>query len=183
MLVTPTPAGTMCDPELGKRRASFSGAAAARPASDSRASRPDGMARGASNVAREARGRGDGRGGRQDASAYLLRGAGPLSLSVVPFEFFSGWHSAARYWPRGQYPPRGTVRDSTRRGKGTHGVRCYRNCYRTRWDGAGKKRIGNARAFKMCRQIGAFRDARGPTETPVLEFQDRCLKPLGHPSA
>lgn len=106
MLVTPTPAGTMCDPELGKRRASFSGAAAARPASDSRASRPDGMARGASNVAREARGRGDGRGGRQDASAYLLRGAGPLSLSVVPFEFFSGWHSAARYWPRGQYPPR-----------------------------------------------------------------------------
>lgn len=91
--MTPTPAGTMCDPELGKGRASFSGAAAARPASDSRASRPDGMARGASNVAREARGRGDGRGVVGKTLPPTCRGAlAPFPVSG-PFEFFNGWHS------------------------------------------------------------------------------------------
>ena len=36
-------------------------------------------------------------------------------------------------------------------GTRTIGVPCYRNCYRTLWDGQGKKRMENARTLKMCR--------------------------------
>src|SRR6476469_6383847 len=39
-------------------------------------------------------------------------------------------------------------------GDRTGRVRCYRNCYRTGWDGPGKKQTKNAGGLKNCQQIG-----------------------------
>ncbi len=61
-------------------------------------------------------------------------------------------------------------------------VHCYPICYRTGRHAAGRKRTANDIAGKKQRRQGRLGERRGLTGTPANEFQDRCLKPLGHPS-
>ena len=55
---------------------------------------------------------------------------------------------------------------------------CYSNCYSTEQHGAGLKRMKN----QIPRRISMVMDKKGRSGTAALVFQDRCLKPLGHPS-
>src|SRR5689334_17302503 len=55
-------------------------------------------------------------------------------------------------------------------------------CYPTPYYRAGRARIERAFRTEIARQINMRRDASAQNRTAKAEFQDRCLKPLGHPS-
>jgi hypothetical protein len=48
---------------------------------------------------------------------------------------------------------------------------------------AGKETDRERSAIEIFQQIELVRDARGEGDTAEVEFQDRCLKPLGRPSS
>src|SRR5262245_30290710 len=59
---------------------------------------------------------------------------------------------------------------------------CYPFCYPTNWDDAEYAGTIGARARKFPKHFRTQRANSVPDETAIPEFQDWCLKPLGHPS-
>ena len=51
---------------------------------------------------------------------------------------------------------------------------CYRNCYRTRRDALGKKRMQNDQNVEKYLRIGMFGDTQGRLGTKCIELGNRC---------
>src|SRR5438046_2561547 len=65
-----------------------------------------------------------------------------------------------------------------------NGARTIATEFATRRDSTGRDQPGlkNISGPRKLRRSATFRDRAGCAGTAATEFQDRCLKPLGHPS-